>query len=184
MRTTLQLLVIASGVLGAATTIAQADEADTLRRLFEERHRWESREFPEQAMHRGDYTHAGRVTDQSLAAIERRHRDTLEHLEWLQAIDKRRLRGGDVIDYELFDLRLRHEIEDYEHRTFLMPIGQRWGPHQRIPLMTEGVRFGTAQDYDDYVLRLRGAAASIDHVIERMKLGLAEDRTPPRVTVA
>lgn len=180
-RTRFRRLVALAGLLAVASR-GYAD--DKLARLFEERARWEAREFPEEAIRRGDSTHADRVTDQSLEAIERRHRETTEHLAWLHAIDRRRLRGNDLVNYELFERRLRDEIDEHRFRMFLAPVGHRWGPHRDIPRMADGVRFATADDYDDYFARLRGAAAAVDHIIARMRIGLAEGRTPPRVTLA
>lgn len=180
-QTRLHRLFIVLGLLAAFSPARAADPK--LSRLFEERFRWESREFPEEALRRGDDTWADRVTDQRLEAIERRQRETTEHLTWLHAIDRKHLRGDDLVNYELFEQRLQNEVDAYRFRMFLAPIGQASGPHRDIPRMASGVRFATAKDYDSYFARLRGAAAEVDHLIERMKIGLAEGRTPPRLTL-
>jgi uncharacterized protein (DUF885 family) len=179
------LETLAAGLVAAAMAApgAVADETADLHRLFQERHEWELREFPESAMRLGDYTHAHRVTDNSLAAIERRHHATVDYLQRLRAIDSLRLGEQDLVSYELFDLRLERDIRDHRFRTFLAPIGQRSGPHQSIALMSEGVRFRTQIDYENYLTRLEAMPRSVDNAIERMKLGVSEGRTPPKVVL-
>jgi uncharacterized protein (DUF885 family) len=140
-------------------------------------------EFPDRAMARGDYSNAHRIADASLAAIERRHTETGQFLERLLAIDKTGLGEQDLVNYELFELELRRAVEGHGFRTFLAPISGRSGPHQDIPEMAERVRFSTIEDYRHYLARLEQTPKLIADTIERLKLGVAEGRTPPRVTM-
>jgi uncharacterized protein (DUF885 family) len=155
-----------------------------LHELFAERFAWRLNEFPESARARGDYSSADRIADRSLAAIERRHEETKGFLERLGAIDRSSLDEQDLVNYELFALELSQSVEGHRFRTFVMPIGGRSGPQQDVPEMAERVRFDRAEDYVNYLQRLRQVPIEIDHAIELMKLGLAESRTPPRVTLA
>ncbi len=157
--------------------------AEDLHRLFEDRYAWQMEESPETAMRRGDYSHPRRIDDRSLAAIARRHQRTLEHAERLQAIDPALLDEPDRISYELFKLDLERAVEDHRFRMFLAPMGQRSGPHQDIPQMAEGVHFETVRDYGHYFRRLRQVPDMIDDVIEVMRQGLLEKRTPPQVAL-
>ncbi|MCP3902855.1 MAG: DUF885 domain-containing protein [Planctomycetes bacterium] len=183
-RTPLVVMLLAAGLVAvAAAGVSAADEAADLHRLFQERNEWELKEFPESAMRLGDYTSVHRITDNSLSAIERRHRTTVEHVERLRAIDSRQLGEQDLVSHELFDLRLEREIRDHGYRMFLAPIGQRSGPHQTIAMMSEGVRFRTQMDYEHYLTRLEAMAGYVDHAIERMRLGVSEGRTPPKVVL-
>jgi uncharacterized protein (DUF885 family) len=188
MKTTLLagVVILVAGVGPASPAcLAQTtrDEAARLHRLFDERFEWEMREFPEAAMQRGDYRHAHRITDGSLDAIERRHRDTVRHLETLRTIDRAALSETDLVSFELFELKLSNAIADHRFRGFLSPIGQRSGPHQTIPQMAERVRFVTATDYENYIRRLLLVPRSIDDTIARLELGLEEARTPPQVAI-
>jgi uncharacterized protein (DUF885 family) len=181
MHGTLVMIVAALALALPATEAIGATEAEEMHALFQERFEWRMREFPREAMSRGDYTNADRLTDNSLAAIERRHRETRECLERLLAIDTSRLGRVDQLSRQLFAMQLEWAIRDHRFRTFLAPVGQRSGVHQDIAQMTERVRFETAKDYEDYLSRLGQVPKAVDDAIALMRLGLQEGRTPPRV---
>ncbi|MCH8807876.1 MAG: DUF885 domain-containing protein [Planctomycetes bacterium] len=179
-------LRIASGLvlLAGLTAGARADEPGArLHQLLRERFEWQLREYPEQAMARGDYSNAEKVTDHSLAAIERRHGETRAFAERLGKIDPSELSANDRLSYDLFGLNLRNAIEGHRFRMFLAPITGRSGPHQRIGQMHERVRFTGYDDYANYLTRLEQVPRSIADTIAAMRLGLAERRTPPKVAI-
>ena len=179
-------LRIASGLvlLAGLTAGARDDEPGArLHQLLRERFEWQLREYPEQAMARGDYSNAEKVTDHSLAAIERRHGETRAFAERLGKIDPAELSVNDRLSYDLFGLNLRNAIEGHRFRMFLAPITGRSGPHQRIGQMHEGVRFAGYDDYANYLTRLEQVPRSIADTIAAMRLGLAERRTPPKVAI-
>ncbi len=167
----------------ALTPLAGSSDAERLHALFEQHHEWQLREFPERALARGDERFADRVTDQSLRAIERRHRETVAMRERLDTIDFDALDDSDRINYELFELSLRRSIEGHDHRDFLAPVSGRTGPHQRIAQMADRVPFRNATDYENYLARLEQVPRMIDDFIARMRIGLEEGRTPPRVVL-
>src|SRR5262245_50623189 len=74
-----------------------ASSHEHLQRLFRDEFAWRMREFPEWAMQRGDYSHADRITDSSLSAIERRQRESIEFLDRLQAIPREGLDDSDKL---------------------------------------------------------------------------------------
>src|SRR5690606_19425360 len=82
-----------------------------------------------------------------------------------------------------FELELRQAIEGHRFRTFLAPIGGRFGPQQSIPQMAQRVRFSNYDDYANYLTRLEQVPAYVDNTIELMRLGLQEQRTLPQVTL-
>ena len=183
LRACAALLAAVMAGSGMAAGVADGD-VEAMRELFQERYDWEMRERPEIAMRRGDYRRAAHVTDNSLAAIGRRHRETVDFHERLKALGPSGLTENDLVDYELFELELEREIEDYRFRKFLMPIGQREGLHQDIPQAAEGIRFAAYEDYENYLGRLEQTPALVDNAIALMRLGLEEGRTPPRVAIA
>ena len=171
-------------VLAALTAAAPAaTDAERLHELFEQYDQWERREFPESAVRRGDYRRAHHITENSLAAIERRHEQRQAFMEQFEAIDQSQLGEVDLVSAEIFALRLQRDIDGHRHRTFLAPIGSRSGPHQSVPQMGDHARFESARDYENYLSRLERVPASINHTIERMRLGLEERRVPPRVVL-
>jgi uncharacterized protein (DUF885 family) len=180
---TIMLLLIAANLALASAAFAAPDPAAELHKLFDERHEWNMREFPEWAMARGDYRYADRITDNSYDAIQRRHRETIDFLNRLHAIDRGALDEDDLINYELFELGLERDIRGHEHRAFLAPISGRSGPHQRIAQMAERVRFQSVEDYENYLTRLEQVPQQLENTIELMRKGLDEGRTPPRIVL-
>lgn len=167
-----------------ATASASADSPrDALRALLGEHHEWRLRENPQFAMERGDYRNADKLDDESLAAIERRDAAEAAFLDRLRKLDRAALAPADQLDFDLFEQTLARRQEGRRFRTFLAPINGRSGPHQEIPQLHERVRFNEFIDYDNYLKRLEQVPRQVDQLIERLKLGLAEGRTPPRVTV-
>jgi uncharacterized protein (DUF885 family) len=156
---------------------------DQLHQLFEERYHWELEQFPERAMSKGDYSHADRLTDVSLTAIEQRHLATQDVLKRLHSIDTSDLNEQDKVNYELFDLHLSRAVDGHQYRRFLAAIGGRDGPQQDIPEMSERIRFNSAEDYSNYLKRLEQTPKLIADTIELLQAGLKEGRTPPQVTM-
>ena len=169
---------------GALAQGEQTAEARRLHQLFEDRFQWQMEQFPAQAMARGDYTHADRIADTSLRAIELRHQQTKAFVDQLHNIDRNELNTDDRLNYDLFELQLTRDIEGHRFRGFLMPIGSRSGSHQDIPQMAERVRFSTAQDYRNYLARLSQIPQALDNMIAVMRLGIDERRTPAKITLA
>jgi len=181
LRTTIPIgMILATSAIPVAVV---AGDAETLHELFADRHEWEMRESPEEAMRLGNYKYAHRIKDNSPAACERRHGETLAQQKRLAEIDRERLNANDLVSCELFALRLEEALGEYRFRTWVMPVGQRWGPHQRIPQMADGVRFANAPDYENYIRRLKQLPGDVDDTIDVMKIGLAEGRTPARITL-
>lgn len=165
-------------------SVGLAEPAKRLHELFGRHDEWRLREFPEFAMSRGDYRFADRITDYSLAAIERRHAETRAFLDELRQIDRQSLSTEDQLNYDLFALDLQNAIEGHKFRTFLAPIGGRDGAHQTIAEMHERVRFRDATDFRNYVARLKQIPKMVDDVIALARLGMQEGRTRPRITLA
>ncbi len=181
MRTKLTPLVAAAML---ASPAAAQKEPTRLHELFGQYDQWILDEFPEVAMARGDYSDADRVTDRSLAAIERRREQRQRFLDKLLLIDPAALRPEDRLNRELFELQLSNDVESYRYRMYLAAIGGREGLHQDIPEMARRVRFRDAGDYADYLARLAQVPRLVRETIEVLRTGLGEGRTAPQVTLA
>ncbi len=181
MRTQLTALVAAAML---ARPAAAQKEAVRLHDLFGQYDRWILQEFPEVARGRGDYSNADRVTERSLAAIERRNEQRQRFLDKLLLIDPEPLSAENRLSRQLLEVLLTDDLEGYRHRMFLAAIGGRYGLHQDIPEMAERVRFRDAEDYAAYLARLEEVPRTVRETIEVLRVGLAEGRTAPRVTLA
>lgn len=178
------LILLALAAPAFAQSAAQPPSpAAALHALFDERYEWEAREFPETAMSRGDYRFADHISDQSLAAIDRRHAQTKALLARLDAIPREQLPENDQLNYDLFALQLRNDVDGHRFATYLQPVGGRFGPQQEIPQMHERIRFRGPLDHENYLNRLEQTPALIDQTIERMRAGVKARNVPPRVCV-
>ena len=162
----------------------QPAEARSLHQLFDQQFQWRLEQFPGMAMARGDYSNADRIADTSLRAIESRHQQTKAFLDQLRQIDRSNLSADDRLNYDLFQLQLTRSIEGHRFRSFLMPIGSREGIHQDIPQMADRIRFSSAEDYRNYLARLTQIPQALDNMIALMRLGIDEQRTPAKITLA
>ena len=167
-----------------ATPPSAAESVAALEALAAHYDAWRYREFPELALARGDYSHADRITDERVGAIDRRRAERVRMLERLRAVDRAALPADERLNYDLLKLELRWAIEEAGFRTHLAPVHGRQGPQQRVPQMHERVRFASREDYKSYLTRLELTPGAIDATIERMRLGLGEGRTPPQVVLA
>lgn len=162
---------------------ARAEAAETLHALFDEHAAWERREFPETAFRRGDRAAAARLDDRAPQTHERRQRDRLAFRERARAIDARLLDAQDRTSRELFLFLMDAQIGDHVHGRHLMPVGRRWGIHQTIGLLAEGMDFERAADWERYLSRLAGVPELVDDAIALMALGIERGHVPPRVSL-
>lgn len=169
----------AEGEIDAAT----AENTRMFHQILRQHFGWESYEFPEEAMSRGDYTNAHRITDHSLEAIGQRNANRARFLRTLSRIDRDRLSADDQLSFDLFKLKLEREIEGHQYQMYLAPVGGLSGPQTDIPQMGERVRFESVTDYENYIARLLLTADAVDQYIDLMRTGLTQQITPPRVTL-
>ncbi|HMN97292.1 MAG TPA: DUF885 domain-containing protein [Phycisphaerales bacterium] len=164
----------------------RARAAEALRRIFDEHEAWLRREFPERGLERGDRTHAHRVTDQSIAAIQRRNEELLERRALLATMspdDLGTLDEEERLSREILLVQLDQQCAEFPFRTFLSPFTGPWGPHSRAAELHDRVRVESIEDLDAYVDRIEAMARTFADVDARLRLGSAEGRTPPAVAI-
>lgn len=175
------IVALTAGLLGSA---ALAQNRNTLlHELFADYDEWRLRESPESAMAQGDYSNADKISDSSLAAIERRHNERKAFLERLQKFDRASLSVDDQLNYDLFNRMLSDRIAGHAYMNHLMPIGSRSGPHQRIPQMSNRVRFQSELDFNNYCKRLEATPQLINDTIAALQQGLDKGITPPKIVL-
>ncbi|MGO9469488.1 MAG: DUF885 domain-containing protein [Isosphaeraceae bacterium] len=179
----------------ADTPAANADAAK-LHALFAEEWQWTLRQYPEFATGVGDNRYNDRLTDLSVAAMDRRKAHEREYLRQLREIDRGRLTGQDVVSY---DLAKAGALQDVAMQRFpagkipsggewltyyeWMPLSQMGGVHLDIPALPRLVPWRNTKDYDDFLARLRAVPAQIDQVIALMKRAMVAGWMPPAVPI-
>lgn len=158
-------------------------EPELLHRFFAEDWQYLLHENPELATYTGFPGQNDRWTDNSLGAIERRKRATVERLKALQSVDPSPLDARDELSYALFERQLKETVEGQRFPSELLPMNQMEGVQQDIAQMMTAAPFNTPKDYDDAIARFRAAPKLIEETIALMERGLERKITPPRITL-
>ncbi len=174
------LPVTALALLLATAPPAEAAAADDFAALLDEHWQWTLTNYPMFASRLGDKRFNDRWTDQSLAAIERRHEETRAFLARLYDIDRNALDAGDQLNYELFRRELSDDVESFAFNGHLLPFAHQGGI-QNLETSTNTLSFATAQDYDDWLARLEAIDELIEQTIELAENGRKQGYVAPRI---
>jgi uncharacterized protein (DUF885 family) len=129
----------------------------------------------------GDHRADDKLPKVSLADSQRRHAASRKFLERLEAIDRSQLMLAEQVNYDIFGRDLREGLQEYEFLTHLMPVSDRWGFHIEFPELPRNLSFKTAEDYENYIARLRGFEDYTAGHIELMREGVRRGITAPSV---
>jgi uncharacterized protein (DUF885 family) len=113
------------------------------------------------------------LPDMSLAELEReqaRERRTLEHLK---ALDPKSFIGQDRISYELLLNKMEVAVEGQEFTDAeALVLSTLGGLQTFMPRAAQVTPFKKADDYRDYVKRIRAMPKLVDDTIERLRPGM------------
>jgi uncharacterized protein (DUF885 family) len=178
------VLSICTFVSAAAPALAAPAPASpaavALHKLFKAEWAREMREHPLEASADGFHQYDGSWDDLSLATLARENQEDIRTLKDLAAIDRSQLTGEDRISYDLFEYRYRMRLEDYQSKSWLMPVDELDGI-QTLRTLTLTLRFQTAADYDNYVHRLQTFKPYMDETIALLQQGVKEGMTEPQI---
>ncbi|MEL6547726.1 MAG: DUF885 family protein, partial [Myxococcota bacterium] len=145
---------------------------------------WERRlrEDPVWASTRGDVRFNRDWADRSLSGWAESHRKDRAALERLESIDMEKLEHEDRVSAKLYLRQLRDTIRDYELGAHLMPLTHRGGV-QTLDQLARRIRLDSAEDYDDWLARLKKVDQVIEQTIELMGEGLERGLTHPKIVM-
>ncbi|WP_406697076.1 DUF885 domain-containing protein [Singulisphaera sp. Ch08] len=155
-----------------------------LKTLFAEFWDDELRLAPLEATFLGDHRYDDRLADLSEAAHEARVKRDRDHRQALGKIDPEKLTATERIDREVLLFTLDDRIEGEYFRGRLIPISQQDGIHLQFAQSVNFHPSATVGDLENYVRRLHAFPRAVDQTIALMRLGMAEKRMPPRITMA
>ena len=143
---------------------------------------WENQmaDFPTFASSLGDRRYNDQWTDQSLAAVEKRHVKDREFLRRLYAIDRNELSEAEQLNFELFRRELQNDVDAYQFKAYLMPFSHRGGV-QTLNQTASRLRFSTVQDYEDWLVRMGKVDTVIEQTIERAERGRKDGYMAPAI---
>lgn len=159
------------------------NEGERLRQLIDVYFDYTMLEYPEFATYIGRPGGHDRWTDNSVAANERRDKDSIAALNLLESFDRSLLEGVDRLNFDLLLEQIRSTVEGQRFANNYLQITQLGGPQQDISRMLSIMPANSVRDYENIVGRLQGAARVIDNTIVWLQMGLDAGVTPPKVTL-
>ena len=172
--------IVLLALLLGCSHIAHAGAAEGFSALLDEAWEWQLAQYPTMASSLGDRRYNDQWTDNSLAAIERRQKETREFLKRTYAIDRAALSADDQLNHELFRRELQDSIDLAAFNGHLIPFSQRGGV-QNLENTTSSLRFSTIKDYDDWLARMGQVEEVIEQTIDRAEKGRKTGYMSPKV---
>ena len=161
----------------------QGDDARRLEELFRIDWDYRMKESPETATQVGYPGQNDRLSDLSLAAIERRNKELESPLKVIESIDRTKLSPEQQLNYDLFARNAKDALEGRRFKGEYQPITQLSGAQQEVAQLLEVSPHRTVKDYEDCIARLRGIPKLLDQNMALMAKGLETGITPPRITL-
>jgi uncharacterized protein (DUF885 family) len=146
--------------------------------LYDDYWNFELQHDPFLATASGDYRFNDRVPDVSNEAQRAR-------LEQLSQFESRLpAAAGHALNSDILGFILKHDIALGEFEPWRIPFLSDAGFHMNIGYVVSSTRFETAEDYRDYLLRLRALPGYIEQNTSNMQAGLDAGFTQPRAIMA
>ncbi|MBL8114514.1 MAG: DUF885 domain-containing protein [Acidobacteria bacterium] len=120
------------------------------------------------------------VSKEELAAQERHLRSVAERLA---AINRARLSGEDRVSHDVLSANVKDGLAALRFRTYRLPFNSDSGFHTDLLQLPDDMPLATVKDYENYIARLNAFPRYFDEQTARMKEGLADGFTQPRVTL-
>ncbi|MBK9516262.1 MAG: DUF885 family protein [Anaeromyxobacter sp.] len=135
---------------------------------------------PEYASILGDHRYDDRSSDVSAAAVAADLVKTRGFLARFQALDPAGLSEQEALTRTLMIRAFEEELEGARFEGWKMPVNQMDGIHLMAARLPSMLRFGSAQDFESWTIRLGHLPRQLDDTIANMRLGMAAGLMPPR----
>lgn len=157
-----------------AATSLKSDESPEVKRLhaiFDREWEYGLKENPTFASSLGDSRYNHLWPDVSLAAIQARRKHAQDLLAEIRTISAAELSVADRLNLLLFRKQVELEIEEYDHRWYLVPLTMRDGIQDESSL-ADSLKFTTVKDYEDWLARLDSFPAYMAQTVALMEAGM------------
>lgn len=131
----------------------------------------------------GDESRNDQLADMSAKAIKARLDAKRAMLGDLKALDRAGFNHADRLAAELLIYQWEKDLRLSAYKQWQIPITSISGPQVWLPQLGDRVVMQTAQHRKDYLTRLKRVPILIGDQIDNMRLGIADGRVPPRVTI-
>jgi uncharacterized protein (DUF885 family) len=166
---------------------ASATDVKDLPSLLEQYWEENAKLFPLNATTTGDNRYNDQLPNDQTAAFREQLRQYYQkYLDQLGQFDREKLSDNDKLSYDIFQYDLQMSLEGLKLNTWMIPFQQFWG----LPLSMgqygagESVQpFKTAQDYDNWLGRVRGFSVWADSAISNFRRGMQAGVVLPKPLV-
>ncbi|MCF1426473.1 MAG: DUF885 domain-containing protein [Shewanella sp.] len=134
------------------------------------------------AASKGENSAAGKLTDMSPQALEQQYQAEIALLAQLRALNPDKLTKAERINALILEYQLANSTDLYRFKDHYIPISSESGFHAYITSISQG-RFNRVEDYDNYLTKLSALPTYFAQQTHWLKLGLAQDITPPKATL-
>jgi len=138
---------------------------------------------PEWASRLGDNRFNDQLNDVSYEIVIKRQSETRELRQKVKNIDRSKLSESDQLNYDLYLHGIEKRIEGFQFLSYLMPIEQMGGIQIGFAGIHNYMPFKTAQDYENYLSRMRALPTKMDQTIDLMKRGVEVRWVPPKIVL-
>lgn len=166
----------------AATACSSSSAVNRLHAIMDETEEFQAIEDPFRGGKDDEYLQNDQLWSESLDDYERRYEFWSEIYERLEnEIERENLELRDQITYDSFERQVEHTVKEFEYNSHLIPLNHEGGFYNRIIGLENRVPLETVEDYENYLARLRSVPRFFDEHIERMRKGIEEEVTLPRL---
>ena len=162
----------------------QTDESTSLHSLFDEAWDYQLSEDPLYATRVGVHDYNDLLPVETEEAYQSRLEKNREFLERLSEINYDELERQDQISFDIFETQLKDRIEEYEFKTYQVPITNRSGFHVNFVQLADRVPLNTVEDYENYISRLNQFQEYSNQHIELMRAGIERGWVLPEPSLA
>ncbi|MBV8686293.1 MAG: DUF885 domain-containing protein [Alphaproteobacteria bacterium] len=150
----MRLFLPIAALLLAGAAPAAAAPADDLSALMADYYAWSLRESPVYATSLGVRDYDDRIDDLSLAAADRRARESAAFLARLETIPEAALTAADRANRGILKRSLEATVEANRYPQRVMLFTTYYGWHQGFAGMADNLPFRTKADYESYLARI------------------------------
>jgi uncharacterized protein (DUF885 family) len=185
--------VTLAGLLLAAAAAARSPDSVSmqLQHLFAASDEANLKRNPLQALYRGDLRYAGEFGDDlSDAYFAAEKAAAVADLAALTQIDRNALPARDRVSYDVFRFQREDTLKGLDPALLKTqierPIEHFYGAQASVPQLSSGegaAPFKTVADYDNNLRRLAGYVVYLDRAVVRMRQGLADGITNPKLVM-
>ena len=160
------------------------EDSETFQNLLKKEWAFRSNEFPNLARQSGDKEKAGQITHVSEKDQLRRYGYWKQINVELAEISCEKLAREECINYRMFKRQIHQFLADYETKAYLIPFNSDSAFYTSWTWWGNDADIISAEDYRNYLSRLKALPVVMDEYIELMREGLRTGMTQPRVILA